>query len=404
MIVHTLPERRRRELSVAGLTATHAVVDIYQGMVPALIPFFVAQRHDSYAAASGIALAATLLSSIVQPAFGVLADRRDRPWLVPGGLLVAAIGVGLSGLGDRYPLTWSAIAVSGIGVAAFHPQGNRWARARVGRSATALSWFTVGGNIGYAVGPIAVTLLMVDGDVTGTPLLAIPGLLVAAALVITSRQARVRRPEDHGAATESTGRDDWRSFLILSGAVLCRSVCFFGVNTFLALYLIRTFAVDARLGSAAVTLVACIGMAGTVLGGRLADRRGARNTIRIGYVLIIPGLLGLLLAPAVGSPAAPVGPIVVVLVAVVVVAFGVYLPFSVQVSLGQHYLPRRIGTASGVTLGLAMTVGGLITPLLGMLADRAGLRAIWAVLLIFPLTALALTLLLPGRSESAGRE
>lgn len=388
MDFRTLPDRRHRRSSIAGLTATHAAVDIYQGIVPALIPYFVAQRHYSYAAASGIALAATLLSSIVQPAFGVLADRRDRPWLVPGGLLLAAIGVGLSGIADRYPLTWLAIALSGIGVAAFHPQGNRWARARAGSSATALSWFTVGGNIGYAIGPITVSALLLGGDVAATPLLAIPGLAFGVGLMIIGRrrtlglQVQNQRQEN---VTGAPRTDDWRSFLILSAAVLCRSICFFGVNTFLALYLIKTFAVDARLGSAALTLVAGVGMAGTVLGGRLADRRGARTAVRIGYLMIIPGLLGLLLAPAVGWA----------LAAIVVLAFGVYLPFSVQVSLGQRYLPNRIGTASGVTLGLAMTVGGLITPVLGLLADHLGLRPIWAVLLIFPVIALLLTQLLP---------
>jgi MFS transporter, FSR family, fosmidomycin resistance protein len=87
------------------LTASHVVDDLYQGAVPALLPFLVLERGWSYAAATGITLAATVLSSVVQPAFGVLADRRPLPWLPAVGLLVAGVGIGLAGLGDAYGWT-----------------------------------------------------------------------------------------------------------------------------------------------------------------------------------------------------------------------------------------------------------------------------------------------------------
>ncbi|MDP5185494.1 hypothetical protein QOZ88_22910 [Blastococcus sp. BMG 814] len=76
---------------MALLTASHVVEDLYQGAVPALLPFLVLDRNYSYTAATGIILAATVLSSVVQPAFGVLIDRRPLPWLTPVGLLVAGI-------------------------------------------------------------------------------------------------------------------------------------------------------------------------------------------------------------------------------------------------------------------------------------------------------------------------
>jgi len=67
-----------------------------------------------------------------------------------------------------------------------------------------------------------------------------------------------------------------------------------------------------------------------------------------------------------------------------------FLPFAVQVTLGQDYLPNRIGTASGVTLGLAISIGGLAAPLFGFLADSYGLRLTLAVLACFPAVSLAL--------------
>ena len=120
--------RRRMSVLVAG----HAVDDLYQGAVPAVVPFLVLERGYGYLAIAGITVAATLLSSVVQPLFGWLTDRRPMPWLVPLGMTLAGVGVGLSGLSDSYVVTWLAIALSGLGVAAYHPEAARLAR-RVAR-------------------------------------------------------------------------------------------------------------------------------------------------------------------------------------------------------------------------------------------------------------------------------
>jgi len=143
---------------LAFLTSTHVVDDLYQGAVPALLPFLAIERHYSYAGLTGITLAATFLASVVQPGFGALTDRhRNLGWLVAAGLLVAGLGIGLSGLGDSYLITWCAVAASGVGVAAYHPEATRTARGMAGDSTQAMSWFSVGGNIGIALGPVIVT-------------------------------------------------------------------------------------------------------------------------------------------------------------------------------------------------------------------------------------------------------
>jgi FSR family fosmidomycin resistance protein-like MFS transporter len=153
---------------LALLAATHTVDDLYQGAVPALLPFLALDRHYTYAGLTGLTLAATFLSSAVQPGFGVLTDRRRRGWLIAAGLLVAGLGVGVSGLGDSYLITWLAIAVSGVGVAAYHPEATRTARGIAGDSTQAMSWFSVGGTAGLALGPLVVTpVLLLTGLPTG---------------------------------------------------------------------------------------------------------------------------------------------------------------------------------------------------------------------------------------------
>src|SRR5581483_978220 len=112
----------------------HAVDDFYQGLVPAAVPYFVLERHISYVGASGLALAATLGSALPQILVGMVADRRRLTWLAP-------LGMGLAGLGPGYPLVFTLILVSGLGVAMFHPPAGRDARRAAGGSATAMSYF-----------------------------------------------------------------------------------------------------------------------------------------------------------------------------------------------------------------------------------------------------------------------
>lgn len=177
-------------------------------------------------------------------------------------------------------------------------------------------------------------------------------------------------------------RDDWHRFGWLTGAVVARSILYFGVLSLVALYLIHQLGASTTLGSASLAVFIAAGAVGTVVGGALGDRLGRVWSVRIGYALVVPGLIALLLAPS----------LAVAFVAVAAVGFASFLPFAVQVTLGQEYLPNRIGTANGVTMGIAMNVGGLATPLLGLLADAHGLRIALAVLLVLPAVSLALSI------------
>lgn len=367
---------------IALTTAAHLVNDMYQGVVPALLPFLVAERHYSYAAVAGLTLAATVVSSVVQPAFGWLGDRRPRRWLIGGGMLLAAVGVGLVGFTDSYVLTWVAIAVSGLGIAAFHPEAARAARQAAGSSNQAMSLFALGGNGGYALGSLVATPIFLTLGVRGAPLLVVPAVVMA--LVLFARLTTVLdgptaspRP-----ARLPTGTDDWRAFFKLTVVVVIRSILFLGVSSFIALFFIEELDTSDSLGGIALTTFLLAGAVGTFFGGWLADRSNRIVTLRTGFVLALPGLLGILLSP--------VWPLT--LVFVVLTGIGLLMPFSVMVMLGQDYLPNRIGTASGVTVGLAMTVGGLFTPLLGALADQTSLPMAFTALVVLPPIAIALSI------------
>jgi FSR family fosmidomycin resistance protein-like MFS transporter len=375
--------RRMRLWAVA-----HAVDDLYQGLVPSVVPYFVLDRHYGYVAASGLTLAATLGSSIPQPFFGVIADRRNAGWMAGAGVGLAGLGLSVAGLLPGYAAVWCAIVLSGLGVAMFHPAAGKAARQDAGDSATAMSVFAAGGSVGFFLAPALATPALITLGVPATALFLPPAALICFVLL-----RKHRREAAHGAAAQRAGRDQWGPFAALTGIEILRSVAFFGLNTFIELYWIRYLHGSRALAGIALTCFLAGGVAGTLLGGRIADRIGAVRTVQLGTAVILPALAGLLLVPGGLAP----------LPFALATGLALNIPFAVLVKLGQDYLPTRPGTAAGVTLGLGVSVGGLAAPLLALIATAHGPRGAVLALLTVPPLAMACGLLLrdPGQAGPA---
>lgn len=350
----------------------HSFVDIYQGAVAALVPFFVVEREYSYAAASAIVLAASLLSSVVQPLFGVLIDKRPLPWLLPVSTLTAGVGIALVGVSDDYLVTLIVVAVSGIGVAAYHPPAAQVARAASGGTHSRMGWFSLGGNVGFAAAPLLVAGVIAVGGLGASPLLVVPAL--AGAVLCLAALRRIPRPAapNRGQA-ETRAENDWASFLRLTGAIVCRSIVFIGLSAFISLYASQRTDGTSFSGTLALFLLYLGGAFGTVIGGHLANRWARVRIVRWSYALTVLAVAGTVLVP---------GPAMYVFI--VLTSAGLYVPFSLHITLGQDYLPRRTGTASGVTLGLTVSVGGIAAPFIGALADTTTLQTALTPLIVLP--------------------
>jgi FSR family fosmidomycin resistance protein-like MFS transporter len=350
----------------------HAVDDFYQGLVPAAVPFFVLERHFSYLGASGLALAATLGSALPQVAIGLIADRRRLL-----GVTLAGVGAGVAGLAPTYPLVFAALLLSGFGVAMFHPPAGRDARRAAGGSATAMSYFAAGGSVGFFVAPAVATPALDAFGVGATALFIPPAVLMGFVLLRHQR----RGGGAAGTTAHRAGVDRPFLFGVLTCVEVVRSSVSFGVNTFVSLYWISYLGASPGLGGTALTLELAGGVLGTLAGGRIADRIGMVRTVQLGNVLLVPALVALL---ASGNKYAA-------LPLVLLVGFVTNIPFAVLVKLGQDYLPTRPGTAAGVTLGLAVSAGGLFMPVLGLVADSHGPRGAFVILAVIPLVAIALS-------------
>jgi FSR family fosmidomycin resistance protein-like MFS transporter len=357
----------RRGLGV--LSFGHLSVDLAQGTVPALLPFLVAQRGYSYGAAGALLLFSCVGSSFLQPLLGAYADRIRASWMMPVGTVLAATGIALAGQFDDYLATGGSLVVSSIGVAMYHPEAVRFASyvsAAGGRQGTGMSMFAVGGLSGWALGPILTTPVVSIVGLRGTALVACVPLVATGLLWANLRYVERFRPTAASAhaARETMAPSDWTGFTLAAAAGTLRTGSLFAFQAFIPLYVWRTLDSSESVGNLAISVMLAAGALGTLFGGRLSDRHGFRTIVVLSLSASVP--LALLV---------PVIPLLALFPVLALFGLISEMNFYPLVVLAQRALPRNVGFASGVTLGLSIGVGSLASPLLGVLADHTSLRA-----------------------------
>ncbi len=380
-------------MAMGVLSSGHLFTDLNQGAVAALLPFLISERGLSLAAAGALVFAATVSSSLVQPLFGVFSDRTPIPALMPLGVLLAGVGMALAGVAPSYPLIFASVVVSGVGVAAFHPEAARFANYVSGaRRAQGMSFFSVGGNAGFALGPLVATPLVLAFGLPGTLFLALPAALMAGVMFAEGPRMLRLAPEEASSGTREVdaSQERWGPFGVMVAVVAVRSFVYFGLVAFVAAYYERVHGASAALGNVALTVMLAAGAVGTLLMGPLADRFGRKAVLAWSMVVLCP----LVLAFTFVGPYA--GMVMLALVGAATVG-----TFGVTVVMGQEYLPGRIGLAAGVTMGLSIGLGGVGTPILGLLADAGGLRTTMLAIAALPVLGLVLSLALPARTGAS---
>jgi MFS transporter, FSR family, fosmidomycin resistance protein len=369
---------------MAALSSGHLATDLAQGALPALLPFLVVKFDLSYTMAAALVLAATVSSSLIQPAFGVWSDVRGALWLLPAGVALAGVGMALAAVAPTYPLVMLAVLAAGVGVAAYHPEGSKFASYVSGeRRASGMAFFSVGGNLGFALGPVLASGVVIALGLTGGLLIALPGLIVAAALLA------VRPYLENFAPTAATVRAQVRGggrpggLVLLLCVVGLRSVAHMGLFTFVPLYEVARGRSEAY-GTVLLSLFLLMGAIGTLFGGQLADRVGRRAVLLGSFVVSTPLILLYALSAGV------VGQIALVLSGAAVIG-----TFGVSLVLSQEYMPGRVGLASGLSIGLAIGLGGVAALTLGAVADAVDLETAVAATAVGPAIAFVVTLLLP---------
>lgn len=386
----------RRGISILSLS--HGCIDLANGAVPALLPFLILERGYSYAETTALILAVTITSSILQPLFGHFADTRPMPWFMPVGLVVAGLSISLVGVAEAYWATFLLVALAGIGSAAFHPEAARYANYVSGTlRARGMSLFSVGGNTGFAFGPILVTPLILALGLKGTVWLVVPfavitGMLIWALPYLRNFAPGSAKHRDRHDAEAEVGSDRWGPFGLVAAVSSLRSGVYYSMQAFIPAYFIVHFAASAGEANIALTLLLICGALGTLVGGWFADWLGLKRILLI-CLAALPPLIGLVLVSGQS----------VAYALVALIGFFTVATFSPTVVIGQQLLPNRIGIASGVTLGGAIGIGGGVAAALGPVADAAGIETALLIAALLPIPAILLSLAIPGRKSLSWR-
>lgn len=376
--------------AMMALSSGHLATDFASGAVPAMLPFFTDRFGLTYTLAAVLMLAVQLSSSVVQPVFGLVSDRRGASWLMPGGVALAGSGIALAAVAPSYPLVVVLIFLSGIGIAAFHPEGSKFATYVSGRRrASGMALFNIGGNSGYALGPVVATPLILWLGLRGGAFLAVPTLAVAVVLGYSLPYLRSFVPE-RSEHRRHVGHDRRGALVLLLSIIGLRSVAWFALLTFVPLRMVQ-LGHSKAFGNHMLALMLVSGAVGTVVLGPVSDRLGHRRTLVLTQIALTPLIVLFVLRGGV------LGGVALALVGALVVG-----TFAVTIVLSQEYLPRHIGMASGLAIGLAMGIGGIAAVALGAVADAVDLRTALLVCAVAPGLGAVLCFFLPAPHRPVG--
>jgi FSR family fosmidomycin resistance protein-like MFS transporter len=370
------------------LSFGHMCTDIVQGALPALLPFLKDKFSLSYTVAGTLLLAAHLTSSVIQPLFGYMTDRKPFPVLLALGCLVSGAGIALVPFSPGLAWLIAFVMFTGLGTAAFHPEGFK-ATACIAsvKRATGMSLFSVGGNLGFSIGAPAAIFLVSRYGLHGAAGLLVPaaaaGLLFLPALPHIRRRIAAVSARPSPAGGNGVERPVHAVSLIVL-IVVFRSWTQLGLATYIPFLYRAELSKNPEFVATLLFLFLGAGTVGTLAGGPLADRIGHRKMLFYSMALQVPlihlflvskGWLVFLLAAAVGA--------------------SIVSTFSVTIVMAQELFPRRMATASGTIAGFAIGTGGIGVTLLGMVADRYGVPAAAHLVNVLPAAGALLALGLP---------
>lgn len=373
--------------SVFLVALAHLTIELCANFLPVMYPMLINAWGLTYTKIGFIALVASLSSALTQPIFGHLSDRWGAQRMTI--LSVAWIGLimGLAGFSWNYPSLLILVGLGALGSAAFHPAGAVLTSARGGsRRGTAISIFSVAGNLGSAFSPMLVAAGISWLGLAGPVILIPAALLVSLALQYQlRREAKVAISQPARPAVQhlqqgviTAGAKLGLTLIVVS--VMCRSWVQVALMTYLPQW-IQSQGGSLTFGGQMLALFMIAAGAGSLTGGNLSDRFGRWQVMAVSAALLGPAIWLFLHATGLGQ---------MVWVGVTGALLG--LSFPVGVVMAQETWPQAVGLASALVMGVGWAPGGLGASFTGFVADNYALAAGLQLLVFPPLLGLACAL------------
>ena len=364
----------------------HLCDDLNQGALVAVIPFLVLHNGYSYAEVTALLLASNAASAIIQPLFGWLGDKKPRPWLMAAGVFLAGIGMAGVGVLPNYPLIMASAMLSGIGVAMFHPEGGRLGNLTAGeQKGKGMSIFAVGGKLGFTFGPLVATAAITLWGLPGTLIFIIPSTLCAAILLSQNKALLSYSNPDKQSSDDSLYQDNWVGFGFVMGAISRRSIMYYAFLSFIPLFLVYNLGQEEAFASSVISLFALVCAVGTIASGWAGQLLGAKKLIIVSYACVA---IEVVIFAFNGS-------LIVALILIALLALTCDISYPSAVAMGQSFVPHHLGMASGLSFGVMVCIGGLMTPVFGLIGDYFGLQVVMLCVTAIALLGIIITLFIP---------
>lgn len=360
------------KLSNVMASIGHICCDLNQGALSSCLPFLMMYNGYSYTAVSFLIFFANICSAVIQPVFGAIGDKHPCPWFMALGVFLAGAGICLIGFAPNYFLVCLAAMIAGTGNAMFHPEGGRISNLAAGnRKSNGMSIFAVGGNIGFFVGPFLAAIFLSNFGMHGTLIFLVPCTLCSVALLAFNKRFRsLGKATDVLTESKKHEPEHWKNFCINMLSLACRAILQYGLLAFIPLFFVGVLGQEESTGSLALCVYSVAGAVATFMSGKTTERIGVHKVTTSCFMLTV--ILLVLFAFTRN--------IYVACVFVALLSITTDLFYPSQVALGMSYVPRHLGTASGISYGLVVSVGGIFEPLLGVVGDHYGLPEVMIVM------------------------
>jgi FSR family fosmidomycin resistance protein-like MFS transporter len=388
------PETRTAFVVLVALSLCHLLNDTIQSLLPALYPVLQQNYALSFTQIGVLHFVFQVTASLLQPAVGLVTDRRPMFRLSTAGMGASLLGLLMLAFAHHYWALLLAAMAIGLGSSIFHPDSSRVARAASGgRFGFAQSLFQVGGNTGTAIGPLLAAWIVLpfgQPSVAWFSVLALVGMVLLWNVGSWARVQHIRR-----AATRAAGAEPWplprrRVYAVLGVLALLvfsKYVYVVSLTSYYTFFLIERFGVSVQTSQLLLFVFLAAVAAGTFAGGPIGDRVGRKAVIWVSILGTLPFALALPHANLFWT---------VVLSAIVGVVIA--SAFSAILVYAQALVPGRVGTISGLFFGFAFGMAGLGAAILGVVADWKGIEFVYRICAFLPAIGL-LTVLLPADRE-----
>ena len=373
---------------LVALSICHCLNDTLQSVISAVYPLFKEDLELSFAQIGLITLVYQSAASVCQPLTGLFFDKWPSAWSLPTGMSFTLVGLLSLAFANTLPLVLCSVALVGIGSSVFHPEASRLTSlASGGKRGLAQSLFQVGGNLGGSLGPLLAAVFVAP---YGRRHIALFTILAFTAIMVMipvghwykSFLLRLRKAEGETLKTSvcrplPMGKTVF-SIAILLILIFSKYIYMASLNSYYTFYLIHKFGVSVQASQLYLFVFLIATAIGTLLGGPIGDRVGRK------YV-IWASILG-------AAPFTLIMPHVENLYLTTILSFCVGLTlssaFPAILVYAQVLLPYKLGLISGLFFGFAFGVAGIASAVLGNMADRYGIEAVYNVCGYMPLIGL----------------